>query len=59
MRFKMHDDSDLVRLRWPDGSVSDWMPFDRAAFIRAFSFNNQPEIVEEDDNMTAAPQEKI
>jgi len=59
MERQMEDDDRMVKLRWPDGSVSDWMPFDRAAFIRAFSFNNQPEIIEEDDNMTAAPQEKI
>ena len=45
----MEDDDRMVKLRWPDGSVSDWMPFDRAAFIRAFSFNNHPEIIEKED----------
>jgi len=45
----MEDDDRMVKLRWPNGSVSDWMPRPRAAFIRAFSFNNHPEIIEKED----------
>lgn len=38
---------DLVRLRHADGEISDPMPRDRAAFIRAFTLTGKrPEIIE-------------
>lgn len=37
---------EMVKLRYPDGSFSDWIDRESAAIIRAFSFINQPEIVE-------------
>lgn len=34
------------KLRWSDGTLSDVMPEERACFIRAFSLNNIPELIE-------------
>ena len=42
-------EDDKVRLRHADGSISDIMPRDRAAFIVAFTFTGKrPEIIEKD-----------
>ena len=40
-------DDDIVRLKRPDGTISDPMPRERAAFIVAFTLTGKrPEIIE-------------
>jgi len=52
---------DMVKLRWPDGTLSDWHDREDAAIIRVFSFKNWPEIVEKsalEAELVAAPTAK-
>lgn len=40
-------DENCARLKYADGTLSDWMPIDRACFIVAFWFaGKRPEIIE-------------
>jgi hypothetical protein len=51
----------MVKLRWPDGTLSDWHDREDAAIIRVFSFKNWPEIVEKsalEAELVAAPTAK-